>query len=283
MTRPAKERPPPAARRHGLARALAPNAWRRDRRRKEFGLVGAGVPCCPRPTTVIFTLILSHPLEFKISPVGIKIAVEKQTHLVVSGIDRQQVGQVAAECVLCEPGEPRSIGGRACRRVGEVLLECRLGRRPRPAPGEEPRGTPSVARNAIRERLTWGRCAVKTKPEVREPRPGPRRGLTRPGGPAAPWPCPAVPEPVPLQVIEQRGWAQRSARLLRSTGGSARRRSAAMGVEAAKAVRSSWVGSRTKDKGVEASWSSTAAASSITAASRPLAERRPSAAWGRAW
>jgi large subunit ribosomal protein L6 len=45
---------------------------------------------------LVLALGYSHPVHYPI-PEGIKIAVDKQTHLVVSGIDRQQVGQVAAE------------------------------------------------------------------------------------------------------------------------------------------------------------------------------------------
>ena len=45
---------------------------------------------------VIFALGYSHPVVFDI-PAGISVAVDKQTHLTVSGIDRQKVGQVAAD------------------------------------------------------------------------------------------------------------------------------------------------------------------------------------------
>jgi large subunit ribosomal protein L6 len=46
---------------------------------------------------VVFTLGYSHPIELPL-PTGIEVAVDaKQTHLTVSGIDRQKVGQVAAD------------------------------------------------------------------------------------------------------------------------------------------------------------------------------------------
>ena len=47
--------------------------------------------------TVVFSLGYSHPIEFPL-PSGIEVAIDpKQTHLTVSGIDRQKVGQVAAD------------------------------------------------------------------------------------------------------------------------------------------------------------------------------------------
>ena len=66
----------------------------------------------------MFALGYSHPVEFKI-PEGIKIAIEKQTHLTVSGIDRQQVGQVAAEIRRLRKPDPYKQKG--IRYTGEVL------------------------------------------------------------------------------------------------------------------------------------------------------------------
>jgi large subunit ribosomal protein L6 len=85
---------------HGLARALVFNAvegvtngWK-----KELDVVGIGYRVeLKGKNTVIFTLGYSHPIEFPL-PTGIEVAIDpKQTHLVVSGIDRQKVGQVAAD------------------------------------------------------------------------------------------------------------------------------------------------------------------------------------------
>ena len=67
---------------------------------------------------VVFSLGFSHPVEFQI-PEGIKIAVEKQTRVTVSGIDRQQVGQVAAEIRKLRRPDPYKQKG--IRYVGEVL------------------------------------------------------------------------------------------------------------------------------------------------------------------
>jgi large subunit ribosomal protein L6 len=85
---------------HGLTRALVFNAvqgvtqgWK-----KELDIVGIGYRAeLKGKGTVVFTLGYSHPIEVPL-PTGIEVAVDaKQTHLTVSGIDRQKVGQVAAD------------------------------------------------------------------------------------------------------------------------------------------------------------------------------------------
>ena len=85
---------------HGLARALVFNAvegvtngWK-----KELDVVGIGYRVeLKGKDTVVFTLGYSHPIEFPL-PTGIDVAIDpKQTHVTVSGIDRQKVGQVAAD------------------------------------------------------------------------------------------------------------------------------------------------------------------------------------------
>ena len=82
---------------HGLARALVANAVKGVTVgfTKELEIVGVGYRAEARKNSVVFTLGFSHPIEYPIPP-GINIAVDKQTKLVVSGVDRQQVGQVAA-------------------------------------------------------------------------------------------------------------------------------------------------------------------------------------------
>lgn len=85
---------------HGLTRALVFNAvegvtkgWT-----KELDIVGIGYRAeLKGKSTVVFTLGYSHPIEFPL-PAGIDVTVDpKQTHLTISGIDRQKVGQVAAD------------------------------------------------------------------------------------------------------------------------------------------------------------------------------------------
>jgi large subunit ribosomal protein L6 len=85
---------------HGLTRALVSNAvegvtkgWTRD-----LDIVGIGYRAeLKGKGTVVFTLGYSHPIEVPL-PSGIDVAIDpKQTHLTISGIDRQKVGQVAAD------------------------------------------------------------------------------------------------------------------------------------------------------------------------------------------
>jgi large subunit ribosomal protein L6 len=85
---------------HGLTRALVFNAvhgvtqgWKKD-----LDIVGIGYRAEMKGKgTVVFTLGYSHQIEVPL-PSGIEVAIDpKQTHLTVSGIDRQKVGQVAAD------------------------------------------------------------------------------------------------------------------------------------------------------------------------------------------
>ncbi len=94
---------------HGLARALINNAvqgvtqgWK-----KELDIVGIGYRAEMKgKNTVVFTLGYSHPIEFPL-PAGIEVAIDpKQTHLTVSGIDRQKVGQVAADMRALRKPDP---------------------------------------------------------------------------------------------------------------------------------------------------------------------------------
>ena len=66
----------------------------------------------------MFSLGYSHPIHFDL-PEGIDVVIEKQTHLTVSGIDRQQVGQVAANMRALRKPDPYKQKG--VRYTGEVL------------------------------------------------------------------------------------------------------------------------------------------------------------------
>jgi large subunit ribosomal protein L6 len=85
---------------HGLTRALVSNAvegvtkgWSKD-----LEIVGIGYRVEMKgKNTVVFTLGYSHPIEFSL-PTGITTVIDaKQTRITISGIDRQKVGQVAAD------------------------------------------------------------------------------------------------------------------------------------------------------------------------------------------
>ena len=107
---------------HGLTRALVFNAvhgvtagWK-----KELDIVGIGYRAeLKGKGTVVFTLGYSHPIEYPL-PSGIEVTVDaKQAKLTISGIDRQQVGQVAAEMRSLRVPDPYKQKG--VRYAGEKL------------------------------------------------------------------------------------------------------------------------------------------------------------------
>jgi large subunit ribosomal protein L6 len=67
---------------------------------------------------VSFTLGYSHPIEVFL-PKGIEAKIDKQTHLVLTGYDRQALGQVAANMRALRPPDPYKNKG--VRFTGEVL------------------------------------------------------------------------------------------------------------------------------------------------------------------
>jgi large subunit ribosomal protein L6 len=85
---------------HGLTRALVNNAVEGVTRgwKRELDIVGIGYRAeLKGKETVVFTLGYSHPIELPL-PTGIEVAIDpKLTHLTVTGVDRQKVGQVAAD------------------------------------------------------------------------------------------------------------------------------------------------------------------------------------------
>jgi large subunit ribosomal protein L6 len=112
---------------HGLARALVANAVTGVTTgfKKDLDIVGVGYRAELKGKMVAFALGKSHPIEFHI-PDGIQIAVEKQTHLVVSGADKGQVGQVAADIRKLRPPDPykqkgvRITGERLKKKAGKA-------------------------------------------------------------------------------------------------------------------------------------------------------------------
>ena len=114
---------------HGLVRALVNNAvegvtkgWIR-----ELEIVGIGYRAEMKGKgIVVFTLGYSHPIEYPL-PTGIDVAIDpKQTKLTITGIDRQKVGQVAAEMRSLRPPDPyknkgvRYSGERLKKKVGKT-------------------------------------------------------------------------------------------------------------------------------------------------------------------
>jgi large subunit ribosomal protein L6 len=105
---------------HGLMRALLNNAVVGVTKgfSKDLEIQGVGYRAQVAGTTVSFTLGYTHPIEFPI-PKGIQIAVEKQTKLTVTGIDRQQVGHVAAKIRSLRP--PDVYKGKGVRYANEIV------------------------------------------------------------------------------------------------------------------------------------------------------------------
>jgi large subunit ribosomal protein L6 len=105
---------------HGLARSLVANAvlgvtegWK-----KELDIVGVGYRAEMKGQQIHLALGYSHPVVFDV-PKGIDVAIDKQTHITVTGVDRQLVGQVAADLRSLRKPDPYQQKG--VRYTGEVL------------------------------------------------------------------------------------------------------------------------------------------------------------------
>ncbi|MCS6996617.1 MAG: 50S ribosomal protein L6 [Casimicrobiaceae bacterium] len=85
---------------------------------KRLTLVGVGYRAAAQGDTLNLSLGFSHPIVHKMPP-GVKVATPSQTEIVVSGADRQQVGQVAAEIRAYRPPEPYK--GKGVRYADEVV------------------------------------------------------------------------------------------------------------------------------------------------------------------
>jgi len=105
---------------HGMTRAMLANAVQGVTQgfERHLDIVGIGYRAESKDRVVQFTLGYSHPIDFAL-PEGVSATVEKQTHLVISGADRQQVGQVAAKMRALRPPDPYKNKG--VRYTGEKL------------------------------------------------------------------------------------------------------------------------------------------------------------------
>jgi large subunit ribosomal protein L6 len=105
---------------HGLTRSLVANAVAGVTQgyKRELDIVGVGYRAELKGKQVLFALGYSHPVTFDV-PAGIDIAIEKQTHITVTGVDRQLVGQVAANIRRLRKPDPYKQKG--VRYTGEVL------------------------------------------------------------------------------------------------------------------------------------------------------------------
>jgi large subunit ribosomal protein L6 len=106
---------------HGLMRALVANNVRgvSEGFKRELDIIGVGYRAEVKGKEVVFQLGYSHPVRFAI-PAGIDITVDGKTgHIVVTGIDKQKVGQTAAE--IRSLREPDPYKGKGIKYSDEVI------------------------------------------------------------------------------------------------------------------------------------------------------------------
>src|SRR6516225_1107980 len=105
---------------HGLTRALAANAVQGVSAGfvRELDIVGIGYRADVKGNVATFTLGYSHPIEVLLPP-GVDLKIDKQTHLVLTGYDRQMLGQVAANIRALRKPDPYKNKG--IRYTGEML------------------------------------------------------------------------------------------------------------------------------------------------------------------
>jgi large subunit ribosomal protein L6 len=118
VVRPNDERDSKA--RHGLTRTLVNNmvVGVTEGYSKTLEIVGTGYRVQAKGSDLEFALGFSHPVVVK-APDGITFAVEAPTRFVVSGIDKQRVGEIAANIRKIRKPEPYK--GKGVRYAGEVV------------------------------------------------------------------------------------------------------------------------------------------------------------------
>ena len=90
--------------------------------KKSFKLIGVGYRANSQGNTLELVVGYSHPVKYKI-PEGIKIETPSQTEIVITGIDKQKVGQVAADIRSVRPPEPYK--GKGIRYSDEHVVKKR--------------------------------------------------------------------------------------------------------------------------------------------------------------
>ena len=118
VTRPNDERASRSL--HGLTRTLLANLVTgvTEGYVKKLEIVGTGYRVVAKGETLEFALGFSHPVNIT-PPAGISFTVESPTKLSVSGIDKQQVGEVAANIRKIRKPEPYK--GKGVRYAGEIV------------------------------------------------------------------------------------------------------------------------------------------------------------------
>ena len=106
---------------HGLTRTLIHNMVHGAHTGfvRELDIVGVGYRAAVKGTTLTMTLGYSHPVEYTM-PVGITAKVENNTHIVISGADKMQVGMVAAKVRSFKKPEPYQ--GKGVKYSNEQII-----------------------------------------------------------------------------------------------------------------------------------------------------------------
>lgn len=121
---------PPMRARHGLVRALVANQVQgvTEGFSKALDIVGVGYRAEAKGRVLNLQLGHSHPIDYKL-PDGIEVQTPDPTHILVTGIDKQKVGQVAAEIREFRPPEPYKGKGvryreeKIRRKAGKVAAK----------------------------------------------------------------------------------------------------------------------------------------------------------------
>ncbi|CDZ75245.1 50S ribosomal protein L6 [Peptoniphilus sp. ING2-D1G] len=105
---------------HGLTRTLIENMviGVTEGYKKELEIVGTGYRAAKNGKKLALTLGLSHPLELE-DPEGIQVEVPAPTSIIITGIDKQKVGQYAAK--IRKYREPEPYKGKGIKYVGEQI------------------------------------------------------------------------------------------------------------------------------------------------------------------
>jgi large subunit ribosomal protein L6 len=106
---------------HGLFRGLVKNALIGVTQgfKKDLEIQGLGYKAAMEGKNLTLNIGFSHPISFPI-PDGIKVTLEKQTLITLSGVDKALVGEVAARMHALRPPEPYK--GTGVRYVGEHII-----------------------------------------------------------------------------------------------------------------------------------------------------------------
>ncbi len=110
-----------ARQRHGLCRTLVANMVEGVSKgfEKRLEIQGVGYRAQAKGTTLVLNVGYSNPVEIP-APTGIQLAVENNTNVIVSGIDKEVVGNTAAKIRSVRPPEPYK--GKGIRYAGEYIL-----------------------------------------------------------------------------------------------------------------------------------------------------------------